>query len=99
MAYVLAALAGLAFGAADQYLGSFSALGGWTAAVSGLSAPWLLLPFVAGGGPPGDGPPGPPWPLGTPSARLGGIAVDSRPPQDGPVEPVLPPGLSHAASG
>jgi len=48
MAYVLAALAGLAFGAADQYLGSFSALGGWTAAVSGLSAPWLLLPFVAG---------------------------------------------------
>jgi len=48
MAYVVAVLAGLAFGAADQYLGSRSALGGWAAAVSGLSAPWLLVPFVAG---------------------------------------------------
>jgi uncharacterized protein DUF6518 len=35
------------FGAADQYLGSRSALG-WAPAVSGLSAPWLLLPFIAG---------------------------------------------------
>jgi hypothetical protein len=48
MAYVIAGLAGLLFGAADQYLGSRSALGGWAAAVSGLSAPWLVLPFVAG---------------------------------------------------
>src|SRR5205823_4526706 len=30
------------------YLGSRSALGGWAAAVSGLSAPWLVLPFLAG---------------------------------------------------
>jgi uncharacterized membrane protein (UPF0136 family) len=37
----------LLFGAADQYLGSLSAhpLG---ADISGLSAPWLMLPFVAG---------------------------------------------------
>ena len=48
MAYVVAALAGLAFGAADQYLGNFSSLGAWAASVSGLSAPWLLLPFLAG---------------------------------------------------
>jgi len=48
MAYVVAVIAGLAFGAADQYLGSRSALGGWAAAVSGLSAPWLVVPFVAG---------------------------------------------------
>jgi hypothetical protein len=51
MAYVVAALAGLAFGAGDQYLGTLtvgSALGTWTWTVSGMSAPWLLLPFVAG---------------------------------------------------
>jgi hypothetical protein len=48
VAYLIATVAGLAFGAADQYLGSRSALGGWAAAVSGLSAPWVLLPFVAG---------------------------------------------------
>jgi hypothetical protein len=48
VAYLIAALTGLVFGAADQYLGSRSALGGWAAAVSGLSAPWLMLPFVAG---------------------------------------------------
>ena len=48
MAYVLAIAGGLAFGAADQYLGSRSALGAWVAAVSGMSAPWLVLPFVAG---------------------------------------------------
>jgi MFS family permease len=48
MTYVVAALAGLAFGAADQYLGNFSSLGAWAASVSGLSAPWLILPFLAG---------------------------------------------------
>jgi uncharacterized protein DUF6518 len=47
-AYLFAIVAGLAFGAADQYLGSRSALGAGTASVSGLSAPWLVLPFVAG---------------------------------------------------
>jgi hypothetical protein len=48
MSYVVAALAGLAFGAADQYQGNFSSLGAWAASVSGLSAPWLILPFLAG---------------------------------------------------
>lgn len=45
---VFAAL-GLAFvfGGADQYLGSFSAHP-WAADVSLLSAPWLVLPFLAG---------------------------------------------------
>ena len=39
--------AALIFGAADQYIGSLSAhpLG---ADVSGLSAPWLVLPFISG---------------------------------------------------
>jgi hypothetical protein len=40
------ALAAL-FGAGDQYLGSFSAHP-WMAEISLLSAPWLVLPFVAG---------------------------------------------------
>jgi uncharacterized membrane protein (UPF0136 family) len=40
---VLAAI----FGAADQYVGSLSAHP-WGADVSGLSAPWLVLPFVVG---------------------------------------------------
>lgn len=48
LAYLFAIVAGLAFGAVDQYLGSRSALGAWAASVSGLSAPWLVLPFVAG---------------------------------------------------
>lgn len=51
MAYVIALLAGVLFGAADQYLGSLKAgafLGTWTWTVSGMSAPWLILPFVAG---------------------------------------------------
>jgi hypothetical protein len=43
LALVLAA----AFGAGDQYLGSMS-WHPWAADVSLLSAPWLLLPFVAG---------------------------------------------------
>jgi hypothetical protein len=43
LALVLAA----AFGAGDQYLGSFS-MHPWMADVSLLSAPWLVLPFLAG---------------------------------------------------
>jgi hypothetical protein len=46
--YAVALVIGLVFGAADQYLGSRSALGGWAVAVSQMSAPWLLLPFLAG---------------------------------------------------
>lgn len=44
---LISAVLALLFGAADQYLGSLSAhpLG---ADVSGLSAPWLVLPFVVG---------------------------------------------------
>jgi hypothetical protein len=51
MAWVLAILAGLIFGAADQYLGSLEVagnLGFWTISVSLLSAPWLVFPFVVG---------------------------------------------------
>jgi hypothetical protein len=44
VALVLAAV----FGGADQYLGSMS-WHPWGADVSLLSAPWLLLPFLAGG--------------------------------------------------
>lgn len=44
---MLATLLALAFGAVDQYVGSLSAhpLG---ADISGLSAPWLVLPFAVG---------------------------------------------------
>jgi hypothetical protein len=51
MAFVVAVLVGLVFGAGDQYLGSLpaaNALGWWTISVSGLSAPWLILPFLVG---------------------------------------------------
>src|SRR5581483_8010882 len=48
VAYLLAAFCGLAFGALDQYLGSLIALGPWASSVSGLSAPWLVLPFLVG---------------------------------------------------
>jgi hypothetical protein len=44
---VLALLLAAAFGAGDQYLGSFS-MHPWMADISLLSAPWLLLPFLAG---------------------------------------------------
>lgn len=40
-------LIAVAFGALDQYVGSFSAHP-WGADISGLSAPWLVLPFVFG---------------------------------------------------
>jgi hypothetical protein len=48
---ILAAIVGLIFGAADQYLGSLKpmvALGPWTVSVSQMSALWLLLPFLFG---------------------------------------------------
>jgi len=45
---VIAVLIGFAFGAADQYLGSLVTLGSWTSSVSGMSAAWLVLPFVFG---------------------------------------------------
>ena len=51
MPFVVAILAGLAYGAADQYLGSLGPmvlLGGWTPTAAQLSAPWLVLPFVLG---------------------------------------------------
>jgi hypothetical protein len=51
MAFLLAIVLGFVFGALDQYLGTVhvtSRLGWWTITVSGMSAPWLILPFVAG---------------------------------------------------
>ncbi|HJU36723.1 MAG TPA: DUF6518 family protein [Gaiellaceae bacterium] len=49
MAAVLALVLSAAFGAGDQYFGSGHVLaGGWTIDVSLLSAPWLVLAFVAG---------------------------------------------------
>jgi hypothetical protein len=47
-ALVVSAVAAFAFGAADQYLGSRISLGPWAATASGVSAPWLLVPFAAG---------------------------------------------------
>lgn len=50
-AYLLAVVAGFAFGALDQYLGSLRLLvlyGAWPSTVSQMSAPWLVLPFVIG---------------------------------------------------
>jgi hypothetical protein len=46
--YVFAALAGLAFGMADQYLGSRPTVGAWAATVSMMAAPWFVVPFMAG---------------------------------------------------
>src|SRR3954471_6148442 len=49
MVIALALLAAAAFGAGDQYLGSGHVWGiGWPTDVSLLSAPWLVLAFVAG---------------------------------------------------
>jgi len=53
MAVGLALVLSAAFGAGDQYLGSLTGSGhawaaGWSSDVSILSAPWLVLPFVAG---------------------------------------------------
>jgi hypothetical protein len=49
----LALVLSVAFGAGDQYLGSLTGSGhlwaaGWSSDVSLLSAPWLVLPFLAG---------------------------------------------------
>jgi hypothetical protein len=46
-----AVVVGFLFGGVDQYLGSSwpsTHLGTWTIAVSGMSAPWLALPFAFG---------------------------------------------------
>ena len=48
MGALVAIAAGLVFGAADQYLGSRITLGEWATSVSLMSAPWLVLPFLAG---------------------------------------------------
>jgi hypothetical protein len=49
MAFLVAAILGLGFGAADQFLGSRSiTLGPWAATAAQVSAPWLVLPFLAG---------------------------------------------------
>jgi hypothetical protein len=51
VAFVVAAVIGLVFGAGDQYLGTLAAgsvLGTWSWTVSGMSAPWLILPFATG---------------------------------------------------
>lgn len=49
MVVAVALLLSAAFGAGDQYLGSGHVLAaGWTIDVSLLSAPWLVLAFIAG---------------------------------------------------
>lgn len=53
MIVALALVLSAAFGAGDQYLGSLTGSGhawaaGWSSDISLLSAPWLVLPFVAG---------------------------------------------------
>jgi hypothetical protein len=51
VAFLVAIVIGFLFGALDQYLGTVhvtSHLGWWTITVSGMSAPWLILPFLAG---------------------------------------------------
>lgn len=45
---MVAGVVGLVFGGADQYLGSLFLLGPWASTVSGVSAPWLVLPFAFG---------------------------------------------------
>ena len=47
VAYLIAIVAGLVFGAVDQFLGTIH-FGPWGWTVSGMSAPWLILPFLAG---------------------------------------------------
>ena len=53
MVIALALVLSAVFGAGDQYLGSLTGSGhvwaaGWSSDISLLSAPWLVLPFVAG---------------------------------------------------
>jgi hypothetical protein len=47
VAYLIAVVVGLAFGATDQFLGTIR-FDPWAWTVSGMSAPWLVLPFVVG---------------------------------------------------
>jgi hypothetical protein len=47
VAYLIAVVVGLVFGATDQYLGTIR-FDPWAWTVSGMSAPWLVLPFVVG---------------------------------------------------
>ena len=47
MAYLVTAIVGFVLGAVDQYLGTIH-FGAWATSVSGMSAPWLVLPFVVG---------------------------------------------------
>jgi hypothetical protein len=47
VAYLIAIVAGLVFGGVDQFLGTIH-FGPWGWTVSGMSAPWLILPFLAG---------------------------------------------------
>lgn len=48
-AFLVALACGFAFGAADQYLGSRGVtLGLWATTASVASAPWILVPFLAG---------------------------------------------------
>jgi hypothetical protein len=49
--FVFAVVFGFGFGALDQYLGSvwsLTTLGAWAVSISGMSAPWLALPFAFG---------------------------------------------------
>ena len=51
MPWAAVLLISLLFGAGDQYLGTTHVLvhtGEWASTVSNMSAPWLVLPFVAG---------------------------------------------------
>jgi Family of unknown function (DUF6518) len=47
VAYLVTAIVGFVLGAVDQFLGTIH-FGAWATTVSGMSAPWLVLPFVVG---------------------------------------------------
>jgi hypothetical protein len=47
VAYLVVVVVGLLFGAVDQFLGTIR-FGPWAWTVSGMSAPWLVLPFLVG---------------------------------------------------
>lgn len=61
-AVIIALMAAVAFGAIDQYLGALSSSS--LAEVGGMSAPWLLVPFLAGA-----------WQTGQRRAALVGLAA------------------------
>ena len=49
VAYLVGVVLGVAFGAADQQLGTLTVeLGPWTSTAAQMSAPWLILPFLFG---------------------------------------------------